>query len=74
MLTAWVVAGLFTLGGAFNLEALATLTKESGGIYEYLRPAFGNFASFLFGLTDFAIICSASVAALGFIFAHPLAT
>ena len=70
ILTAWVVAGLFTLGGAFNLAALATLTKESGGIYEYLRLAFGNFASFLFGWTDFAIIGSASVAALGFIFAQ----
>jgi APA family basic amino acid/polyamine antiporter len=70
ILTAWVVAGLFTLGGAFNLAALAALTKESGGIYEYLRLAFGNFASFLFGWTDFAIIGSASVAALGFIFAQ----
>lgn len=70
ILVAWVVAGLFTLGGAFNLAALATLTKESGGIYEYLRLAFGNFASFLFGWTDFAIIGSASVAALGFIFAQ----
>jgi APA family basic amino acid/polyamine antiporter len=70
ILTAWVVAGLFTLGGAFNLAALASLTKESGGIYEYLRLVFGNFASFLFGWTDFAIIGSASVAALGFIFAQ----
>jgi APA family basic amino acid/polyamine antiporter len=70
ILAAWVVAGLFTLGGAFNLAALATLTKESGGIYEYLRLAFGNFASFLFGWTDFAIIGSASVAALGFIFSQ----
>lgn len=64
-MAAWVVAGLFTLGRAFNLVALATLTKESGGIYEYLRLAFGNFASFLFGWTDFTIIGSASVAALG---------
>jgi APA family basic amino acid/polyamine antiporter len=31
ILVAWVVAGLFTLGGAFNLAALSTLTKESGG-------------------------------------------
>jgi APA family basic amino acid/polyamine antiporter len=70
ILVAWVVAGLFTLGGAFNLAALSTLTKESGGIYEYLRLAFGNFASFLFGWTDFTIIGSASVAALGFIFSQ----
>jgi APA family basic amino acid/polyamine antiporter len=70
ILAAWVAAGLLTLGAAFNLAALAPLTKESGGIYEYLRLAFGNLASFLFGWTDFAIIGSASVAALGFIFAQ----
>ncbi|MFD1873069.1 APC family permease [Hymenobacter bucti] len=70
ILAAWVAAGLLTLGAAFNLAALTTLTKESGGIYEYLRLAFGNPASFLFGWTDFTIIGSASVAALGFIFAQ----
>jgi len=70
ILVAWVAAGLLTLGAAFNLTALAPLTKESGGIYEYLRLAFGNLASFLFGWTDFTIIGSASVAALGFIFAQ----
>jgi APA family basic amino acid/polyamine antiporter len=70
ILVAWVVAGLITMGGAFNLAALSSLTQESGGIYEYLRLCFGNLASFLFGWTDFAIIGSASVAALGFIFAQ----
>ena len=70
ILAAWVVAGLITMGGAFNLAALASLTQESGGIYEYLRLCFGGLASFLFGWTDFAIIGSASVAALGFIFAQ----
>lgn len=70
ILVAWVLAGLITMGGAFNLAALSTLTQESGGIYEYLRLCFGNLASFLFGWTDFAIIGSASVAALGFIFAQ----
>jgi APA family basic amino acid/polyamine antiporter len=49
---------------------MASLTEESGGVYEYLRLSFGNFASFLFGWTDFAIIGSASVAALAFIFAQ----
>jgi APA family basic amino acid/polyamine antiporter len=70
IIAAWVVAGLITMGGAFNLAALSSLTKESGGIYEYLRLCFGNLASFLFGWTDFAIIGSASVAALGFIFSQ----
>jgi APA family basic amino acid/polyamine antiporter len=70
IIAAWVLAGLITMGGAFNLAALSSLTKESGGIYEYLRLSFGNLASFLFGWTDFTIIGSASVAALGFIFSQ----
>ncbi|HEX8507078.1 MAG TPA: amino acid permease [Hymenobacter sp.] len=70
ILAAWVLAGAVTLCGALNLAGMASLTEESGGVYEYLRLSFGNFASFLFGWTDFAIIGSASVAALAFIFAQ----
>lgn len=70
ILAAWVVAGMVTICGALNLSGMASLTEESGGVYEYLRLSFGNFASFLFGWTDFAIIGSASVAALAFIFAQ----
>ncbi|HEX8428698.1 APC family permease [Hymenobacter sp.] len=70
ILAAWLVAGLITLCGALNLAGMASLTEESGGVYEYLRLSFGNLASFLFGWTDFTIIGSASVAALAFIFAQ----
>src|SRR4051812_47658648 len=42
------------------------------GVYEYLRLCFGNFFSFLYGWTDFAIIGSASVAALAFIFSQTI--
>jgi APA family basic amino acid/polyamine antiporter len=74
ILTAWVLAGVITMFGAFNLAGLASLTEESGGVYEYLRLAFGNLSSFLFGWSDFAIIGSASVAAIGFIFAQTINT
>jgi len=74
ILSAWVLAGIITMLGAFNLSGLASLTEESGGIYEYLRIAFGNFFSFLFGWADFAIIGTASVAALAFIFSQTINT
>jgi len=70
IILAWVGAGLITMFGAFTLAGLSTLTEESGGVYEYLRLSFGNFFSFIFGWTDFAIMGCASVAALGFIFAQ----
>jgi len=70
ILGAWVIAGIITMFGAFTISGLASLTEQSGGIYEYLRLSFGNFFSFLFGWTDFAIIGAASAAALGYIFAQ----
>ncbi|HXB44426.1 MAG TPA: amino acid permease, partial [Puia sp.] len=72
ILVAWIIAGIMTMFSAFNLAGLSSLTEESGGIYEYLRLSFGNFFSFLFGWSDFAIIGAASVAALGFIFAQTI--
>ncbi|MBA2329760.1 MAG: amino acid permease [Flavisolibacter sp.] len=69
---AWIIAGIITMFGAFTLSGLATLTEESGGVYEYLRLSFGNFFAFLFGWTDFTIIGTASIAALGFIFSQTI--
>ncbi len=74
ILAAWVLAGIITMFGAFNVAGLSSLTEESGGVYEYLRLSFGNFFSFLFGWTDFTIIGTASVAALAFIFAQTINT
>ena len=74
ILMAWTVAGVATLLSAFNLAALACLTEESGGIYEYLRLCFGNFFSFLFGWTTFSIIGTAINAALAFILAQTINT
>ena len=74
ILAAWVLAGIITMLGAFNLAGLSSMTEESGGLYEYLRLSFGNLFSFLFGWTDFAIIGTASVAALAFIFSQTINT
>jgi APA family basic amino acid/polyamine antiporter len=70
ILLAWLFAGIITLLGAFNVAGLATMTDESGGIYEYLRLSFGNFFSFISGWTAFLIGGSGSIAALAFIFAE----
>lgn len=74
ILTAWVLAGIITIFGALNVSALASMTEESGGVYEYLRLSFGNFFSFLFGWTDFTVIGTASAAALAYIFAQAVNT
>ena len=70
ILLAWLVAGLMTLLGAVAVSGLAEITSESGGEYEYLRKVYGRFAGFVFGWASFTIIGSASIAAMGFIFAQ----
>lgn len=74
ILLAWICAGIFTMFGAFTLAGMATITSESGGVYEYLRMSTGNFLSFLFGWTAFTILGSGSIAALAFVFAQSLNT
>lgn len=70
ILIAWLLAGMIALLGAFTIAGLATLTDESGGIYEYLRLSFGNFFSFISGWTAFFIAGSGGIAALAFVFAE----
>lgn len=70
ILLAWISAGVVTMIGAFTYAGLATVTSKTGGIYEYLRLAFGDFISFLFGWSFFTIAGSGAIAALAFIFSQ----
>ena len=72
IIAAWIIAGIFTMFGAFTLSGFAGTTTESGGVYEYLRISTGNFFSFLYGWGIFTIIGSGSIAALSFIFSQSL--
>ena len=68
ILMAWILAGVISLFAAFTVSALASLTEESGGLYEYFRLSFGNFFAFISGWADFIIISPAATAALAFLF------
>ncbi len=70
IMSAWALAGIITLLGAFTMAGLTKLTTASGGMYEYMRLCFGNFSAFFLGWTGFTIFCSGSMAAIAFIFAQ----
>ncbi|MFM9911794.1 MAG: APC family permease [Chitinophagaceae bacterium] len=70
ILIAWVIAGMVTLLGAFTYAGLASMTTQSGGVYEYLRLSYGKFFAFLFGWMMFTIGGSGAIAALAFVFAQ----
>lgn len=74
ILMAWIIVGVITMFGAFTYAGLATMTTQTGGVYEYLRLIYGDFIAFLFGWTIFTIVGSGAVAALSFVFAQSVNT
>jgi len=54
--------------GALGLAELGAAMPEAGGIYVYLREAYGSFISFLFGWTLFFVIDSGAIATLAVAF------
>jgi basic amino acid/polyamine antiporter, APA family len=63
-LAVWVIAGLLSLLGALTYGELGAMRPEAGGLYVYMRDAFGPFTAFLYGWTLFFVIASGSLAAL----------
>jgi len=70
MLAVWIVGGLFSFFGAVAFAELGAAMPEAGGIYVYLREAYGPLISFLFGWTLFLVIDSGSIATLAVAFSH----
>lgn len=67
MLIAWVLGGVLSLVGALTYAELATAYPSAGGDYTFLRRAYGRHVSFLFAWARSMVICTGSIALLGFI-------
>ena len=63
-LTVWVVGGILSLLGALTFAELGAAKPDAGGLYVYLRDAFGTALAFLFGWTMLLVIGSGSLATL----------
>lgn len=64
VLAIWVFSGLLVLCGALTLAELGTMLPHSGGLYVYMREAYGPFPAFLYGWTIMLVVIPGSVAAL----------
>jgi APA family basic amino acid/polyamine antiporter len=60
----WVFSGLLVLCGALTLAELGAMLPESGGLYVYMREAYGPFWAFLYGWTNILEVIPGSMAAL----------
>ena len=69
LLLAWGVAGVMTITGALCCSELATMMPRAGGVYVFLREAYGPSVGFLFGWTLFLVIQTGTIAAVAVAFA-----
>ena len=60
----WIFSGLLCLCGALTLAELGAMLPRSGGLYVYMREAYGPFWAFLYGWTIMLVAIPGSVAAL----------
>ncbi|WP_199100637.1 amino acid permease [Dyella sp. ASV21] len=74
LLTLWTIGGLLTLAGVLCYAELGARRPQAGGVYIYLREAFGQLPAFLFGWTMALINYPGSVAAVATTFADYFCT
>ncbi|HMF10161.1 MAG TPA: amino acid permease [Thermoanaerobaculia bacterium] len=65
ILAVWIAGGLLTLAGALTYSEMGALFPRAGGMYHFLKEAYGPLAGFLFGWASFLVIMSGGIAALG---------
>ncbi|NJD20747.1 MAG: amino acid permease [Gemmatimonadetes bacterium] len=66
----WILGAVFAICGALTIAELAAMHPDSGGIYVYVRQAFGPIPAFLFGWTQLLVIRPAALGALAILFAE----
>lgn len=70
VLWAWVLAGVISLCGALSNAEIAGMMADSGGEYVYFKRIYGRFMAFLWGWSTFAVIKTAAVAGIAYVFSQ----
>ena len=64
----WLLGGLISLAGAISNAEVASLLAGTGGEYRYYRTIYGKFFAFIFGWASFAVIKTAAIASIAYVF------
>ena len=70
MFAVWITGGVLALCGALTLAEVAGAYPNTGGIFDFIRRAWGRLAAFLFGWAELSIIRAASLGAISTTFAE----
>jgi Amino acid transporters len=72
ILAVWAIGGVITLTGALTFGELGSIFPQAGGIYVFLKEAYGGWLGFLYGWAYLLIITSGSIAVLSLAFSYYL--
>ncbi|MCP3933462.1 MAG: amino acid permease [Bacteroidetes bacterium] len=68
-LLVWVLGGLIALTGALTFAELGGMFPKAGGVYVFLKEAYGGLVGFLYGWVTLLVVSTGALAALSVIFA-----
>lgn len=69
LIAVWVITGIMTMTAAISYGELSGMYPKAGGQYVYLKEAFNPLIGFLYGWSFFAVIQTATIAAVAIAFA-----
>src|ERR1700733_14784109 len=69
LLAVWLITGFMTLTAAVSYGELSAMFPKAGGQYVYLKESYNPLIGFLYGWSFFAVIQTATIAAVGVAFA-----
>ena len=70
LIAVWGITGFMTIIAAVSYGELSGMYPKAGGQYVYLKEAYNPLVSFLYGWSFFAVIQTATIAAVGVAFAR----
>jgi APA family basic amino acid/polyamine antiporter len=72
LLLAWVLGGVLVMAGGLTYAEMGAMYPRSGGVYVFLREAYGGLPAFLYGWVSLLVMISGSTAAVAMGFAEYL--
>ncbi|WP_276366342.1 amino acid permease [Chryseolinea sp. H1M3-3] len=70
LIAVWLITGFMTIIAAVSYGELSGMFPKAGGQYVYLKEAYNPLVAFLYGWSFFAVIQTATIAAVGVAFAR----
>ena len=69
IIAVWVITGIMTITAAVSYGELSGMFPKAGGQYVYLKESYNKLTGFLYGWSLFAVIQTATIAAVAIAFA-----